>query len=235
MKKVIKDIAEIYPCIQGEGSRAGSPSILIRTLGCNLRCHWCDTPYTSWEVEKGSYSLDHVSSLLSEHSQIQDIIVTGGEPCIYPDIDTLISICKKENKHITLETNGTRLISKDTMKLIDLVSISPKLHNSTPLNSPWTERHEKERIHIDILSDWMRLAKNYQLKFVVTHPEDLKEINSLIAQLDSDKQKVYLMPEGTTQNQLQEKREWLANICIQEGFCYCERLHVVIYGDKRGV
>lgn len=230
-----KNISEVYPCIQGEGSRAGIPSILIRTLGCNLRCHWCDTPYTSWNMEKGHYSLENITTVLKEHTQIQEVIITGGEPTIYPDIETLIAICSKEKKHITLETNGTHLLSEESMRIVNLASISPKLSNSTPLNSSWTERHEKLRIQPGIIKGWMSFSQNYQLKFVVSNPEDMDEINSVVSLTNADKRKVYLMPEGINHLQLQEKREWLANICIEQGYTYCERLHIVIYGDKRGV
>lgn len=230
-----KGISEIYPCLQGEGRHAGIPSILIRTLGCNLRCVWCDTPFTSWKVEKGSFSTKDVITAFENNPQIEKVIITGGEPCIYPEIENLIDLCKQHNKHITLETNGTQTLTKSLMKEIDLVSISPKLSNSTPVGTSWAEQHDKARIHQAAIREWIQLAKNYQLKFVVCQLNDLVEIKELIAQVGTSNRQVYLMPEGTTQKQLQEKRQWLAESCIREGFCYCERLHVVIYGDKRGV
>lgn len=228
-------IAEIYPCIQGEGSRAGMPSILIRTLGCNLRCAWCDTPFTSWQLEKGSYSNWDIIPVLQANPQIEEVIISGGEPCIYPHLEELINICKKHNTYITLETNGTRLLSHELIRSIDLVSLSPKLSNSIPAGSHWQKIHDKERIDTDVLREWISSANDYQLKFVVSSPGDLPEIRSLITAINADKRHVYLMPEGTVPAQLQEKRLWLADLCIREGYRYCERIHVVIYGDKRGV
>jgi len=231
----MSSICEIYPCIQGEGSRAGVPSILIRTLGCNLRCSWCDTPYTSWKPEKGNRTIEELYRTLDNHPQIEEVIITGGEPSICPDLDEIIQCCTDKRKRITLETNGTRLINEKLMKMIDLVSLSPKLSNSTPNGSEWTARHDKERIQPDILRQWIKQAVNYQLKFVVADPQDLDEILRLTEVLDSDNRNIYLMPEGRTEQELQHRRKWLAECCIQKGFCYGERLHIVIYGDKRGV
>lgn len=231
----MSSICEIYPCIQGEGSRAGVPSILIRTLGCNLRCQWCDTPYTSWELEKGSFLLSDLSTILDANAQIEEVILTGGEPTICPDLETIINTCTEKGKKITLETNGTRLIPEHLMRKIDLVSLSPKLSNSTPENLKIAHRHDNDRIHFGILRQWISKAANYQLKFVVKSLQDMEEIRTIITHLSPSKRNIYLMPEGRTETELEKKRQWLADLCIREGLCYGERLHIVIYGDKRGV
>lgn len=228
-------ICEIYPCIQGEGSRAGTPSILIRTTGCNLRCSWCDTPYTSWNPEKGNLTLSNITEALEANPLIDEVILSGGEPTLSPALSDIIRICRERDKKITLETNGTRRIDRNLMEAIDLVSLSPKLSNSTPWDSPAAARHEQERIQTDILRDWMSTAVNYQFKFVVAQPSDIEEIQTLLRSLGADRKKIFLMPEGRTEEELRQRREWLAGECIREAFCYGERLHIVIYGDKRGV
>jgi 7-carboxy-7-deazaguanine synthase len=53
-------IAEIYSSLQGEGLLTGTPSVFVRTSGCNLRCWFCDTPYTSWQPEGEDWSVDEV-------------------------------------------------------------------------------------------------------------------------------------------------------------------------------
>lgn len=232
---MIKSISEIYPCLQGEGSLVGTPSILIRTTGCNLRCRWCDTPYTSLRPEKGNFSVSDIQTFIDNNPQIHDIIITGGEPCISPDIENIIRISKNNKKRVTLETNGTRVLQHDLMEMIDLVSLSPKLSNSTPLHDNMAIKHDKERIHTPAIKEWIKSAYSYQLKFVIDQSQDMDEVAEILKAADADRNHVYLMPQGTTEIQLQQKRQWLADICIREGFHYCERLHIVIYGDKRGV
>ena len=76
-------IAEIFYSVQGEGSLVGVPSVFIRTSGCNLRCVWCDTPYTSWNPEG---SMMTVAEILEQAlaSGARHAVVTGGEPMIAP-------------------------------------------------------------------------------------------------------------------------------------------------------
>ncbi len=231
-----KYISEIYPCLQGEGSLAGTPSILIRTLGCNLRCGWCDTPYTSWQLEKGIFAVSDIQDFVDQNPQIGDIIITGGEPCISPKIEEIINLCKDNQKRVTLETNGTHLLPDKLIEKIDLVSLSPKLSNSTPTTDmKWKIRHNNERINIQVIKSWVQRAPSFQLKFVVNDPGDICEIQQITAESGIDNTHVYLMPQGTTREQLTQKRLWLADICISQGYHFCERLHIVIYGDERGV
>src|ERR1041384_4555433 len=78
-------IAELFYSIQGEGSLAGVPSVFIRTSGCNLRCGWCDTPYTSWSPEGVDLALDQILDEVKAHPA-RHVVVTGGEPMIAPEI-----------------------------------------------------------------------------------------------------------------------------------------------------
>ncbi len=131
--------------------------------------------------------------------------------------------------HITIETAGTVFLPV----ACDLMSISPKLANSTP-NGEWAVQHDKTRLRIDVLRQLVNVC-DYQLKFVVSRPEDLPEIHEIIAQTRAETSKVILMPEGTDPVRLREKAVWIAEICKAEGFRYGPRLHVDIWGDRRGV
>ena len=221
-------IAEIFYSVQGEGSLVGMPSIFIRTSGCNLRCVWCDTPYTSWKPEGDELSVDEIRARIGAYPHAKHVVVTGGEPMIAPQIVELTQELRDRGLHITIETAGT--VEKPVA--CDLMSISPKLAHSTPPGD-WAATHERLRIQPEVLRHLMR-DYDYQLKFVVAAPEDLAEITSMLEQLRAERSKVILMPEGIDAEKLRERGVWLAEICKQEGFRLSPRLHVDLYGNKRG-
>jgi 7-carboxy-7-deazaguanine synthase len=220
-------IAELFYSIQGEGSLVGVPSVFIRTTGCNLRCSWCDTPYTSWHPEGTELSLDQILDEVRAHPA-RHVIVTGGEPMILPEVIPLTQRLRDLDLHITVETAGTvfRPVA------CDLMSISPKLSNSTP-SGEWAGRHDRLRIQPEVLLELMD-AYEYQLKFVIEKPGDVEEAQALIAVLDAEPGHVILMPEGTDRDLLCERSVWLAEICKEEGFRFSPRLQVDLYGNSRG-
>ena len=223
-------IAEIFHSIQGEGSLAGVPSVFVRSSGCNLRCVWCDTPYASWRPEGREQP---VASILKEVNDLgaRHVVITGGEPMIAPDIVALTEGLRRLGLHITIETAGTVFAPVEC----DLMSISPKLANSTPLDDPqWATRHDRLRIQPDVLRRLME-AYHYQLKFVVARPEDLDEIQPLVEKLAADPARVVLMPEGREAGLLRERGVWIVEICKRHGFRFSPRLQIDLYGDRRGV
>lgn len=221
-------IAEIFYSIQGEGILAGVPSVFVRTSGCNLRCSWCDTPYTSWKPEGAELSNDAILQEIAKHPA-RHTVITGGEPMLFAPVVPLTQALKQRGIHVTIETAGTVY----QRVACDLMSISPKLANSTP-QGEWAERHNSTRYQPDILR---RLISEFdhQLKFVISAPTDLEEVKSMLTDLRADPARVILMPEGTSPEAIREKSHWLADICKRESFRYGPRLHVDIWGDKRGV
>ena len=182
-------IAEIFHSIQGEGSLVGVPSVFVRTSGCNLRCAWCDTPYTSWHPEGDDWTLERILAEVDTYPA-RHVVVTGGEPMIAREIVELTSGLRAGGRHLTIETAGTVFAPV----ACDLMSISPKLANSTPAGE-WAERHERLRIQLDVVRRLMA-DYDYQLKFVIARPEDIAEVRELVRALDADAGKVILMPEG---------------------------------------
>ena len=225
-------IAEIFYSIQGEGMLAGVPSIFVRTSGCNLRCTWCDTPYTSWKPEGRDMPFDAILAEARGHDATH-VVVTGGEPMIVDDIVPLTRAMKNSGMHVTIETAGTVL----QPVACDLMSISPKLANSTPHDREggrWAAQHDRLRYQPEVLKKLMA-DYAYQLKFVVAAPEDLEEIENILKETGAERSRVVLMPEGTDTATLQERGRWLADICKREKFRYGPRLHIDLYGNQRGV
>jgi 7-carboxy-7-deazaguanine synthase len=222
-------IAEIFYSLQGEGSLVGVPSVFIRTSGCNLRCAWCDTPYTSWQPEGDDQDLDQILRAVRSFGAARHVVVTGGEPMIAPEIVPLTVRLRALGLHITVETAGTVFQPVEC----DLMSISPKLSNSTP-SGPWAARHDKRRIQPPVLAELMSRFP-YQLKFVIEKAADLEEIWVLVAELRAERERVILMPEGVERDQLRERSVWLAEVAKDEGVRFSPRLHVELYGNRRGV
>ncbi len=227
-------ISEIFYSIQGEGELTGTPSVFIRTSGCNLRCDWCDTPYAAWEPEGDEISIEEMIEEVNKHPA-NHCVITGGEPMIAKGIGELAAKLKQLEKHITIETAAT--VSPDNIPC-DLASISPKLGNSTPPENragPWTERHEKTRLQHGIIREWLN-QYTYQLKFVATGETDLAEIKELLEAIEysGPPGKVLLMPEGTDAETLEKRKDTLTEICDREGYRYCNRLHIELFGNTRG-
>lgn len=225
-------IAEVFYSIQGEGALVGTPSVFVRTSGCNLRCVWCDTPYTSWQPEGTEMEVEAILAEVRRYPA-RHVVVTGGEPMIAPEIVPLTEGLRGAGLHITIETAGTVVAPV----ACDLMSISPKTSNSTPRERDggrWAAQHERLRFQPQVLGRLMS-DYDYQLKFVVQQPEDLDEILRMVADLGADRRKVILMPEGTDPATLRQRSLWIAELCKREGFRLSPRLHVDLWGARRGV
>ena len=233
---------ELFYSIQGEGRLAGTPSVFVRTSGCNLRCWFCDSYHTSWEPTHAWEDLEEIITEVKSHKRAKHVVLTGGEPLIHDRSVDLLDRLADCGYHTTVETNGT--IYRDAS--IDLVSISPKLASSTPTperapneTGEWDERHETRRIDIDAL---VRLIETYefQLKFVVTDRGDMAEIEHLVdrvreqAAVPVHNTDVLLMAEGATRERLDEHRNEVAEIAMDYGYQYTPRLHVDLWDDAPG-
>jgi 7-carboxy-7-deazaguanine synthase len=223
-------IAEIFHSVQGEGEFAGTPSVFVRTTGCNLRCWFCDTPYTSLRPEGDRREWhDVLDSVL--RFECLHVVLTGGEPLLQPELVPLTHALRAEGRVITVETAGT--VYRPVMA--DLMSISPKLSNSSPRETTrWRERHERDRHGPDALRRLMSESP-YQLKFVVDQPTDLDEIADYLSDFpEVTAGRVWLMPQGIRQEELVQKAEWLAPAARRLGYRFCPRRHIEMFGNVRG-
>jgi 7-carboxy-7-deazaguanine synthase len=225
-------IAEIFYSIQGEGLLTGTPTVFVRTSGCNLRCWFCDTDYTSWHPEGDDLPIDDILRRVAGFGA-RHVVVTGGEPMIAPGIAELCSGLRRAGHHITLETAATRFVPVEC----DLASLSPKLANSTPHqreDGRFAARHESLRLRPDVIRAFME-CHEYQLKFVIDQPGDIAEVHALLQHLPNvDRARVLLMPQGITSEELHKRALWIVDECLQHGFRYCPRLHIDLFGNRRG-
>lgn len=173
-------------------------------------------------------SVDAILEKVS-HYPATHAVVTGGEPMIAPHVGELTERLRSAGMHITIETAGTVW----TDVACDLLSISPKLRNSTP-EGPFAAQHERLRIQPAALTRLIA-SHPHQLKFVVAEPSDIGEIRALVEELRVSRQHVILMPEGIDAEVLRERSKWVSELCKAEGYRFSPRLHVELYGNRRGV
>ncbi len=224
-------ICEIYASVQGEGLLTGTPSVFVRTSGCNLRCWFCDTPFASWQPEGQTLSHEDVSERVASY-QASHIVLTGGEPFIYKNLPQLCGILRESGRHLTIETAGTIHHSVEC----DLVSISPKLSGSAPAISSgsWHHAHNARRERLEVVRKLMQ-EHPYQLKFVVDSAADATEVLVYLETLGPyDGDRVLLMPQGTQQAALERQAQWLLPWCQQHGLRFCPRAHIHWFGNSRG-
>ena len=225
-------IAEIFLSIQGEGLLTGVESVFVRASGCNLRCWFCDTPYTSWAPEGEDLSVEEIVAEVERHA-CKHVVLTGGEPMLFAELVPLAAALRGLGRHLTIETAGTLYLPV----ACDLMSISPKLANSTPAaekHPRWAERHERSR-HVPKVMRRLTDEYEYQLKFVVDVPDDLTEIETYLKEFPQvERDHVWLMPQGTEVEQLVERSAWLKPYCTEHGYRYCPRRHIEWFGAVRG-
>lgn len=243
------DGPEIFHTIQGEGVSAGCPAVFVRTSLCNLHCVWCDTDHTwnfvgtPWPHEKDpvpGYGKHRKEDVILEMTPDEvarrvvsfgcnRVVLTGGEPLLQQE--ELLSVIHGVRAALPdcvfeVETNGTRVPDAGFAEAVDQFNVSPKLANSGI--------DETLRIQPAALEGFARMDKAW-FKFVVTAPADLAEIQTLRTRFGIPADRVLLMPEGRTAADLDRSARKLAELCRDLGFRFCDRLHVRIWGDRRGV
>lgn len=280
-------VLEMFHSIQGEGIFTGVPSIFIRVAGCNLRCVFkgsrCDTPYSSFELDKPIVdtvegAIEYFNEFYKQCPNTSHIVFTGGEPMLYQVqlMEFIKGIADLGNFKYTVETNGSLLneigliCGDDFDSWIDLWSISPKLSTSVDweckyLNENQRDNHNKNRINIENLASYLNNTivmhkevaeydddsyfpliddrPKFQLKFVYSGEESLVEIKDILDKLVEEtgysKEVIYgsvlLMPEAGSKGQLENNSEECVQVCLENGFRFCDRLHLRIWGNKRCV
>ncbi|OYP36872.1 radical SAM protein [Rhodopirellula sp. MGV] len=210
----------------------GTDSFFIRTSGCNLRCWFCDTPYASWNPSGETQSVRQLLDA-AKHSGTRHVVLTGGEPLLPSSIESLCRALFQQDFHVTIETAGTI----DKPIACDLLSLSPKLADSTPdadKHPRWSQLHEARRMPIDTMRRLIDAAKDFQLKFVVSSQEQFREIDSIVKALAITANDVYIMPQGVTVEAMDKAQQELRPTTEASGYQYCDRMQIRWYGNRRG-
>ncbi|MGH7996936.1 MAG: 7-carboxy-7-deazaguanine synthase QueE, partial [Opitutaceae bacterium] len=208
----------------------------VRTSGCNLRCAWCDTPYASWNPVGEPKGVPEIVAEVRRHAGARHVVLTGGEPMIALGMGELATALRAEGYHLTIETAAT---VEPRGIACDLASLSPKLLNSAPdaaAHPGWRKRHEATRWNPEVIRTWLDGGYPYQFKFVVAEPADLEEVEGMLRSLRREipPGKVFLMPEGTSLESLRRRAAWLVDACKGRGYRYAHRLHIELFGNRRG-
>jgi 7-carboxy-7-deazaguanine synthase len=198
--------------------------------GCPLRCKWCDTKY-AWDQTAGAhYKTERILQEIQQWA-CEFVVVTGGEPMMDSELPQLTQELKAAGKHVTIETAGIAYIPD---LACDLMSVSPKLSNSTPADPTLAVVHEGSRLDVAVLRE---LVDNYdyQLKFVVDSSDDLAEIQQTIEETGNvDSTKVMLMPQAVTRDELLAKSPMVADLCKETGLAFSQRLHILLWNNQKG-
>lgn len=166
-------------------------------------------------------------------SELRHVVLTGGEPLLPAEVVPLCDQLRSAGLHITVETAGT----VDRLLACDLMSISPKFRSSAPeadQHPRWHRLHQQRRLPLRTMRALIDRAPEYQLKFVVDSPDDFAELDSIVEDLRAGADEVWVMPQGSTNEALDEAAGWLQPWCQDQGYQYCDRMQIRWFGNRRG-
>ena len=245
------NILELYIAIQSEGSRSGMPTIVVRTTGCTHRCYfgeggWCDTWYTSIHPEKARFNIEDVVQFAKANDHIKEMMITGGSPTMHPELlEDLTQLAKEQGIITTIETEGSHFVK--TSHPIDLISLSPKFSNTipvigttTPMGKKVDEKfvllHNRKRLNKDAIKKMINYHKDYHFKPVWGGEEnDMIEIIQFKKDMGIPNNKTWIMPAGDNRDRLIAIYPKVMEKCIELGFNFSSREHIIAYNDERGV
>lgn len=244
-------VLELYTAVQSEGSRAGYPTIVIRTTGCTHRCYfgeggWCDSWYTSIHPEKGKYTFEDIIKKYDENPHIKEMMLTGGAPTMHPKlVNELTHLAHERGIFITMETEGSHFLETDYP--IDLISLSPKFSNSIPklgvltpqgreVDQKMIDQHNKFRINKEAIKKNLEYHKDYHVKPVLDKDLNIYgEVWKFLQEMEIPNDKVWMMPAGDTREALFESYPVVMDFVRDKGYRFTGRAHIMAFNDQREV
>lgn len=245
----LDDGPEIFFTLQGEGVSAGLPAIFVRAALCNLHCHWCDTDYT-WNFEGTPWHHEKEADPAYQKHRKADVsiklpagriaaeiarfpcrrlVLTGGEPLLQQEgwLEVLHALPGGPSAWtVEVETNGTRIPDETFEAAVSQFNVSPKLANSGMPASL--------RLKDDALACFAASPKAW-FKFVLAAQEDAEEIVEIQRRHQIASERILVMPEGRNALALDRHAPAVAAACLAHGWRFCDRLHIRLWGEKRGV
>jgi organic radical activating enzyme len=217
-------VAEVFVSVQGEGPSLGRPAVFLRLSGCNLSCTWCDTKYAWYGGEELSVDAvaERVLDLLRRYRGVDLLVVTGGEPLLQSEeLAELLARLRMEVPHleVEVETNGT-VDPRAVIDYVDRLIVSPKLSNS---GLP----EEVRRVSEGVIEVVRTRRDRVYVKVVVEGPGDSEELLRLVEELGVDRDRIYLMPQASTLEELRRKLPAVVEMAIEYGFRVSDRLQIV--------
>jgi 7-carboxy-7-deazaguanine synthase len=156
-------VNEIFHSIQGESTHAGRPCVFVRLTACDLRCRWCDTPYSFHEGRKMSVD-DVVADVEARGCDVVE--VTGGEPLLQADVYPLMQRLLDSGKTVLIETGGHRSIA----------GVPPGVIRIMDVKCPGSgESHRND------WSNLQHLARTDEVKFVIADRGDYEFARDVVA------------------------------------------------------
>lgn len=248
-------IVEVYTAVQSEGSRAGYPTVVIRTTGCTHRCYfgeggWCDSWYTSIHPEKGKYTFNDIIKMYEDNPQISEMMLTGGSPTMHPAlVNELTHLANERGIFITIETEGSHFLETDYP--INLISLSPKFANSVPVEGAtlpngtvlegkafekMLKTHNRLRLNTEAIRKTLDYHDDYHLKPVMNEGFDnWEEVVTFQELMNIPNDKVWIMPAGDTREALLKTYPVVMDFCRDNGYRFTPRPHIIAFDDQREV
>lgn len=223
-------LSEVFDSLQGEGANLGKPCRFVRLALCNLRCHYCDTKYT-WDFDRYDYDSEvRLGSVDAIAEQIRSapsghVVITGGEPMLQQRALEQVFSRVAEDIFLEVETNGTRAPLPSLARRVDQWNVSPKLSSAGD--------SEALRIRPEALLALRDTGRAY-LKLVVETERDRDEAEALRQRFEWPRERTLLMPEAATPEALVERSPVVAAWAQELSLRFSTRLHVSLWGGRRG-
>ena len=204
-------VAESFLSLQGEGPTTGTPAHFLRLQGCDVGCRWCEaTP------------LAEVFATLRALGEAPLLVVTGGEPLAHEGVRELLAAALGLWRRVEVETSGLAPPPMTHARLA--YNCSPKLPSAT-------DRWEETWANVPAFA----ADPNTVFKLVVGGDPDTEDALRLLSAHALPRDRVVLMPEGLTDAAVRGHALGLAEVCKREGLRFGSRLHVWLWGARRGV